>query len=348
MKKKLLGLTLLLLCLFLCGAAQAGSLYISSETAVDLSLLDNGYAYIVGTDAGGAGTPYYKLPQTGWTWAVRRDSTDIYTLVLSGAELTGYASLSADEKCGVLFQDMLLCVELNGSSLISTTGGQSNTAGTIVGIRGVDGGLVFVGDGSLEVRATATGSATQTVGLRVTGTDGDDEGCVRVSGEALVDVWAGQAQTCIGLDLSRDLIADGGTLRADVYNPDSTERQPMMQMGTYLGMQGRSIRMVGGGVQLSGSTRAARLSGSFRFDSAYPDIYYYFRNLSSAERPEHYHVSGYAKFVYNQSLKYLRVQETEPVPETGDASHPLQWAALMALSLAAMAAMTLLAKRQKG
>lgn len=345
MKKKLWGLTLLLLLCALWGAAQAGSLYISSETAVDLSLLDNGYAYIAGTDAGGPGTPYYKLPQTGWTWAVRKDSRDIYTLILSDAELTGYASLSADEKCGVLFQDMLLCVELQGSSLISTTGGEGNSAQTIVSIRGKDGGLVFVGDGSVEVRSTATGSATQTVGIRVTGTSGDDAGCLRVSGEALVDVWAGQAQTCIGLDLSRDLIADGGTLRADVYTPELTNRQPMVQTGEYLGMQGRSIRMVGGGVQLSGFTRAARLSGTFKFDSAYPDIYYYFRNLSSPERPEHYHVSGYAKFVYNQSLKYLRVQETEPVPETGDSSHPLLWAALMTLSLALMTTLTLKCKK---
>lgn len=346
MKKIRWGLTLMLMLCALWGAAQAGSLSISSETAVDLSLLDKGYAYIVGTDAGGAGTPYYKLPQTGWTWALRKDGTDVYTLVLSDAELTGYASLSADEKCGVLFQDMLLCVELNGSSLISATGGQNNSADTIVGIRGRNGGLVFVGDGSLEVRATATGKATQTVGIRVVGTDGDDAGCVRVSGDALVDVWAGQAQRCIGLDLSRDLIADGGTLRADVYTPEVTGRQPMMPTGQYLGMQGRSIRMVGGGVQLSGSTRAAQLSGSFKFDSAYPKIYYYFRSLTSAERPEHYHVSGYAKFVYNQSLKYLRVQETEPVPETGDASRPFQWAVLMALSLAAMTAMALAARKQ--
>lgn len=342
MKKYLLALWLMLLLCALCGAAQAGSLYISSETAVDLSPLENGYAYVIGTDAGGAGTPYYKLPQTGWTWAVRRDSADIYTLVLSDAELTGYASLSGNEKCGVLFQDMLLCVELQGSSLISTTGGKDNTAKTVVGIRGKDGGLVFVGDGYLEVRATATGKATQTVGIRVTGTSGDDEGCVRVSGEALVDVWAGKAQKCMGLELSRDLIADGGTLRADVYSPEQNERG--MEC---LGMQGRNIRMQGGGVQLSGSTRAAELSGTFKFDGAYPDIYYYFRNLSAPERPEHYHVSGYAKFAYNRSLKYLRVQETEPVPETGDEAHPLQWAGLMALSIAAMAAMIWIAKRKK-
>lgn len=338
MRRKWFGLLLALaLCLpAVTALAQQEQLYLSSETAVDLSPLENGYAYVAGGDAGGAGKAYAALPQSGWTWAVRKDADGIYTLILNNAQLTGYAALSEKEKCGVLFSGMQLCVELWGDNLISTTGGAGNTAATIVGIRGEYGGLVFVGDGELEVRSNVTGSAQNTVGIRITsdGASGNDAGCVRVSGQTVVTVSAGKSLSCTGLDLSRDLVADGGTLRASAY--EATVQEKNIQS---LGMKGRNILMKGGGVQLSGSTRASSLTGAFKFAAEYPMTYYYFRNLTSAQRPESYHVSGYAKFVYNQNLKYLRVQEDEPLPQTGDTAQPMLWGLMMALALLAMGGM---------